>query len=117
MDPEDDADEVVQDGTHVDVTEQPPRPEVATCPDAADVRQGGDIYIEKFIYKSAGSPIQSQEPLNKDYDIYQQCLSQPASGGDIYHPFTSRINWVIARWAKIHKIAISALDELLNEVN
>ncbi|KAF8337856.1 hypothetical protein F5887DRAFT_1077979 [Amanita rubescens] len=118
VDPEDDTaeGEVAQDSTHVDVTEQPPRPAVATSLDATDAHQGGGIYVEKFILNSAGSPIQSQEPFNTDYNIYQQRLSQPTSGGDNYYPFTSKINWVIAHWAKIHRIGVSALDELLNEV-
>ncbi|RXW22226.1 hypothetical protein EST38_g3624 [Candolleomyces aberdarensis] len=56
----------------------------------------------------AGCPVSSQSTSN---NVYQSKLPTTS----IYHPFSSQLEWEIARWAKLHgHISASAVTELLS---
>ena len=80
-------------------------------PNHAMMQEGADsIFIERFPSSNAGAAISDDQGLvETDYDSYKkQC-------GNIndHAPFASRVEWDIARWAKVHGITSTAVTELL----
>lgn len=67
------------------------------------------IYVKKFTDQypnsTAGTPISASAPSGR--------YSSDSSSGNIYAPFQNRLNWEIARWAKLHGPGSTALSELL----
>ncbi|KAF5311326.1 hypothetical protein D9611_012561 [Ephemerocybe angulata] len=59
---------------------------------------------------SAGSPISVDSTAD---EAYRRDLSSLATG--VYYPFTSRLEWEFARWAKLHvNLSASAVTDLLS---
>ena len=75
-----------------------------------DCEGANTIFIEHFPSSGAGAAVSDYQIFSgTDYDCYQdQCGNTTA-----YAPFASRIDWDIARWAKVHKITSTAVTELL----
>ena len=76
-----------------------------------DDHQGPDkVFIEGFPSSHAAAAVPNdQANIEMDYDCYRsQC-----GNSNEYAPFTSRINWDIAHWAKVHGITSTAVTELL----
>ncbi|KAF8838768.1 hypothetical protein BDN67DRAFT_1060772, partial [Paxillus ammoniavirescens] len=65
--------------------------------------------VIKFPYGHAGQPIREAV---KPFDAYRLKLG-PSSGSNIYHPFTSHIDYHFARWAKMRGPGSTAVTELL----
>ena len=67
------------------------------------------LEIEKFPDDSAGKPIDQPTIGQSGFTAYQSQLN----GNSSYAPFASKIDWEIARWAKLHRISLAAITELL----
>ncbi|KAI1788558.1 hypothetical protein LXA43DRAFT_1063534 [Ganoderma leucocontextum] len=66
-------------------------------------------YVSHFPGVHAGAPI-SQQCEDPFYDGYKQSR---ANSKNPYHPFISRIDWLVARWAKMRGPGSTAVMELL----
>ena len=68
------------------------------------------VYVDYFPLATAGAPIKhSQEPASAHSD------AQPSPAeGNPYAPFKSRMDWEIARWAKLRGPGSTAITELLD---
>jgi hypothetical protein len=65
--------------------------------------------IEPFPGDKAGAPLKQATASQSNFEKYWQQLNSDAE----YAPFASRIDWEIARWAKIHGLTSNAVTELL----
>lgn len=93
----------VPDGHH------PSRPGLDPVEQTRQASQGRlDIFIEKFAYGRAGSPLDTHDIT--DHDHYQNMLSDK---DNIYAPFSSKMDWEVARWAKLRGLGSTALSDLL----
>ncbi|KAI1781775.1 hypothetical protein LXA43DRAFT_977924 [Ganoderma leucocontextum] len=66
-------------------------------------------FVNRFPDPRAGAPLLTKE--SSAYDNYQTELDP--EGENPYRPFTSRLDWEIARWAKMRGPGSSAVTELL----
>jgi hypothetical protein len=76
---------------------------------AEQPRESEAYEIEPFPSKHAGLPIQAASAHQSNFDNYQQQLE----GNNQFAPFLSKLDWEIARWAKIHGASATALTKLL----
>ena len=67
------------------------------------------LEIEDFPEDSAGKPIDQPTLGRSGFMAYQSQLN----GNSSYAPFASKTDWEVARWAKLHKISLAAITELL----
>ena len=67
------------------------------------------MFIIPFPNPKAASPSSAKEP--SAYDHYQ--TQADPEGENLYHPFTTRLDWEIARWAKMRGPGSTAVTELL----
>ena len=91
----------------------PDEPQLAQLPalprldaDRSDIPP--QLVIEHFPHGSPGVPIPGAD---QGSSIYQS--SQDAFGASIWAPFRSRLDWEIARWAKMRGPTSTAVTELL----
>jgi hypothetical protein len=69
------------------------------------------IVVDKFPLTSAGEPIANHLPThnsNHQYDTHFHL-----DPNNLYAPFTSKLDWEIARWAKLRGPSSTAMSELL----
>jgi hypothetical protein len=112
MDDDDDAEEVLDDEAHVDITEA--NQQVVDNTGGTNPAAGDNIYIEAFPHRSAGRPVKMQQQAESDYDIYQRRLAHiNGQAKNMYYPFASEMDWDIAKWAKSHGTTSTAVTELL----
>ncbi|KAF8337229.1 hypothetical protein F5887DRAFT_890749 [Amanita rubescens] len=64
--------------------------------------------IKHFPGNTAGMPIGQSAMGQSGFTAYQSRLSSSSS----YAPFASKVDWEIARWAKLQKISMTAVSEL-----
>ena len=74
-----------------------------------DITNDSDIFIEPFARGRAGAPVEDRDIPAQLY--YQNELH---NRDNPFAPFTSKIDWEIARWAKTRNISSSALTDLLS---
>ncbi|KAJ7643458.1 hypothetical protein DFH06DRAFT_999028 [Mycena polygramma] len=67
--------------------------------------------VEKFPGRAAGRPIPSPQNQNSEQS-YGSGLSD-ASAGNPYAPFNSKMDWEVARWAKLRGSGSTAFTDLL----
>ncbi|KAF8327524.1 hypothetical protein F5887DRAFT_898668 [Amanita rubescens] len=67
------------------------------------------LEVKHFPGDKAGMPIDQSAKGQSGFTAYQSRLS--SSSG--YTPFTSKVDWEVACWAKLHKISMAAVTELL----
>ncbi|KAI0704544.1 hypothetical protein C8Q76DRAFT_630995 [Earliella scabrosa] len=67
-------------------------------------------HVVRFPGVHAGAPINKQ-PMSSEYERYQEVID--SDGVNPYAPFRSRMDWEIARWAKMRGPGSTALTELL----
>ncbi|KAM6499612.1 hypothetical protein JOM56_005120 [Amanita muscaria] len=65
--------------------------------------------IEPFPGEQAGAPIQHSSAIQSEFASYRQLLDSDKE----YAPFSSKLDWEIARWAKLHGPSSAAVTELL----
>ena len=90
-----------------EVPRPPNGPNPTTFPNP---QSGTRIEITHFPLKSAGAPITNAAHQPTHYEAYHVMLS---NADNSYAPFCSKIDWEIARWAKIHGPSSTAVSELL----
>lgn len=77
-----------------------------------------NVYIERFADKFPGTKAGTLLPSNLDasssFDHYNRHLGHE---DNIYHPFKSRLDWQVARWAKMRGLGSNAVSELLKIEN
>lgn len=72
------------------------------------------IHITHFPSDVAGSPINSATDVTAGYHQYEAMLpGAVADNGVNYAPFASRLEWDLARWAKLRGPGSNAMAELL----
>ncbi|KAI0686991.1 hypothetical protein C8Q76DRAFT_635698 [Earliella scabrosa] len=67
-------------------------------------------HVVHFPGVHAGAPINKQ-PTSSEYERYEEAVD--SDGNNPYAPFRSRMDWEIARWAKMRGPGSTALSELL----
>lgn len=67
------------------------------------------LEIEHFPGEDAGMPIDQPTVGQSGFAAYQGQLN----GDSSYAPFVSKIDWEVARWAKLNKISLAAANDLL----
>ncbi|TFK45447.1 hypothetical protein OE88DRAFT_1214209 [Heliocybe sulcata] len=67
--------------------------------------------VEHFPSNAAGKPLRHQDAALSEYHLYASQLRTPSA--DIWSPFSSRLDWEVARWAKLRGPGSTALTELL----
>jgi hypothetical protein len=98
--------EVVPPSELLEAVQPPPDPLIQT--EAANSETVPESTVTRFPFGSPGAPIPSPD---QGPTVYQS--SQAALGSSIWAPFCSRIDWEIARWAKMRGPTSSAVTELL----
>lgn len=68
-------------------------------------------HIVRYPRASAGAPV-SQDKARTDYEAFKSSLG--ASSPNPYAPFTSKVDWEFARWAKMRGPGSTAVTELLS---
>jgi hypothetical protein len=79
------------------------------APPLPEVSPSKNYIIEQFPGDQAGAPLEHINPCQSNFEKYQQQLNNNTE----YAPFTSRVDWEIARWAKIYGPSSNAVNELL----
>lgn len=69
---------------------------------------GQKVVVDHFPLASAGQPLKDQQRADAMYDQDARKAS-----GNPYAPFASRLDWEVARWAKLRGPGSNALSELL----
>ncbi|EIN04772.1 hypothetical protein PUNSTDRAFT_75804 [Punctularia strigosozonata HHB-11173 SS5] len=81
---------------------------------AAEQNVSSSVRIDRFPGR-AGKPLQNKTTTS--YEAYSDQLGDHTvardTDADLYHPFKSRIDWEIARWAKLRGPSSTAFTELL----
>ena len=96
----------VEDSTNGQASNIPRAPSLSRAQPVQPLTE--DYIIESFPGDKAGAPLQC-DVHQSNFEKYQQHLNSKAE----YAPFTSWIDWEIARWAKIHGPSSAAVTELL----
>ena len=72
-------------------------------------------YVESFPSRHAGEPIPHVQPTSSVYDQYTTKLgADSTSATNPWAPFTSQLDWEIARWAKLRGPGSNAFSELIS---
>ncbi|KAM6490958.1 hypothetical protein JOM56_013578 [Amanita muscaria] len=82
-----------------------------TAPGVTPTEEGEreDYKVVHFPREHAGSPIQAGSTGQSHFNTYRQQLDSENE----YAPFLSKLDWELARWAKVHGPSSSALTQLL----
>ncbi|KAI0737930.1 hypothetical protein C8Q80DRAFT_1222642 [Daedaleopsis nitida] len=96
----------------------PPSPPVSSS-DSEDeletARKARNTYVIRYPRTTAGAPIPHAELHDLDgtaYQAYQKCVDGSGTNNP-YAPFTSRVDWEVARWAKLRGSGSTAFSDLL----
>ena len=98
---------------------EPETTDAAPMPDTGDPEMGRKIMEDnlrrpitvKKYGRGAGRAISSPENAGHGYDLYAEA---GANSDNIYWPFISRTDWLVARWAKLRGPGSTAVSELLS---
>jgi hypothetical protein len=69
------------------------------------------IVVDRFPLASAGAPIPNHLPIHNSSQQYDTHFRLDPSNP--YAPFTSKLDWEVARWAKLRGPSSTAMSELL----
>lgn len=70
------------------------------------------IIVDRFPLASAGQPIAMHE-MGSRYDSAQYNSQVRGTPNNPYAPFNSKLDWEVARWAKLRSPSSTAMTELL----
>jgi hypothetical protein len=93
-------------------------PDLYPAPPAAPQRNVGDLltnpsfivkFNDKYIHMKAGMPSNELENIHVEYGA-----EIPEGANNVWAPFISKMDWEIARWAKLRGPSSTAFTELLN---
>ena len=79
-------------------------------PDVHDRLRSPPVHIDHFGSK-AGIPVIDEPPPIAAYHQYEQSIGDD---GNEWAPFSSRMDWEVARWAKLRGLGSTAFTDLLN---
>ncbi|KAK7464428.1 hypothetical protein VKT23_006595 [Stygiomarasmius scandens] len=68
-------------------------------------------YVQHYPDPRAGAPLTTQTASTNAHEAYEQKLGQ---NHNVWAPFTSEIDWKVAKWAKMRGPGSTALTELLS---
>ncbi|KAI1786027.1 hypothetical protein LXA43DRAFT_1065395 [Ganoderma leucocontextum] len=73
-------------------------------------------FIVPYPRASAGAPIPDAAPVSAAHTLYRNALNHDGNPteANVYYPFASRLDWEVARWAKLRGPGSTAFDELLD---
>jgi hypothetical protein len=75
------------------------------------------MFFERLMHTKAGKPLVGAQHKNT-YKLYQDNLqAKTSSETNIWAPFISKMDWEVARWAKLHGPGSTAVSELLSIEN
>ena len=71
------------------------------------------IVVDRFPLPTAGIP-HEEEHRASHVDVQYESRLEGSAASDPYAPFASRLDWEVARWAKLRGPGSTALSELLS---
>jgi len=77
-------------------------------PDAADQETASSVIIDPFPFGSPGTPIPGSSQGLSAYEALREI-----NVGNSWAPFSSQLDWEVARWAKMRGSSSTAVTELL----
>ncbi|KAI0373820.1 hypothetical protein BV20DRAFT_988937 [Pilatotrama ljubarskyi] len=80
--------------------------------EAAARAAGAKTFVVPFPCDTAGAPVEKAPQTTGGYALYQQDLSGQAASNP-YAPFASKLDWEMARWAKLRGAGSTAFTDLL----
>jgi hypothetical protein len=75
-----------------------------------------DIWVNLIISMYPGQNV-AKIYSNESYSVYldyKHNLSSDASTSNLYAPFSSKLDWEFARWAKLHGVGSTSASELMS---
>lgn len=95
-------------GTSEDAVQDTDQIELDDHPDTADQDTASSFVIDGFPFGSPGAPIPSKDQGSPVYETLREVnVDTP------WAPFSSQLDWEIARWAKMHSRTSTGVAELL----
>lgn len=72
-------------------------------------------FIVRYPSETAGAPISDSAPVSNAHASYRNALEcdDNTPEANVYYPFASRLDWQVARWAKLRGPGSTAFDDLL----
>ncbi|KAF8881923.1 hypothetical protein BD779DRAFT_1675255 [Infundibulicybe gibba] len=106
-----DRDEVLELPPELD--QPPPARQPSEPPAGRDADTAGDVYLDEPFVETLAS--RAGEPLGRrtkgsGYEGYREALAEDAN---LWAPFTSKLDWELARWAKLRGPGSTAVSDLL----
>lgn len=75
------------------------------------------LFIEHLTHTKAGEPLAGVQQKHT-YELYHDCLqAKTTTEANIWAPFISKMDWEVARWAKLCGPGSTAVSELLSIEN
>jgi Plavaka transposase len=91
-----------------DTTQQSEQIELDDRPDTADQELASGLIIDQFPFGSPGAPIPGK---HRGLSVYESL--QGIHADNPWAPFSSQLDWEVARWAKMRSRTSTAVTELL----
>ncbi|KAH9846211.1 hypothetical protein C2E23DRAFT_602675 [Lenzites betulinus] len=88
-----------------------PRLPSAVEREAAERTAQARTFVVPFPGHTAGAPVPHSKPTSSTYAQYQHDLDE-VNPHNIYAPFTSKMDWEVARWAKLRGAGSTSFDDL-----
>lgn len=89
----------------------PGKPAARTGRSIIESKLRQEIFVQKYPTATAGALIAAEHDAG-DYTLYSDAVH--ADPGNPYVPFSHKLDWEIARWAKLHKVGANTLNALLS---
>ena len=82
--------------------------------DAIEANTARKTFVVRFPSSQAGAALASpQSQTGVEANTTYHALLQPTSADNAYYPFANRLDWLVARWAKMRGPGSTAFSELL----
>jgi Plavaka transposase len=95
-------------GTHEDATQQTDQAEPDDQPDTVDQEMALGVIVDRFPFGSPGDPIPGKVQGLSAFETLQEMHADTP-----WAPFSSQLEWEVARWAKMRSWTSTAVTELL----
>jgi hypothetical protein len=95
-------------GTHKDATQQTDQAEPDDQPDTVDQEMALGVIVDRFPFGSLGDPIPGKVQGLSAFETLREMHA-----GTPWAPFSSQLEWEVARWAKMRSRTSTAVTELL----
>jgi hypothetical protein len=95
--------------TPEDATQQADQSELDDQPDTVDQETASGLIIDPFPFGSPGAPIPEKFRGSSAYEVLREMHTD-----NPWAPFSSQLDWKVARWAKkMHNLTAAAVTQLL----